>query len=414
MNYPEALLAYNPRVIDASVSAVGGWDPLASTGMSAAPLHLTVYLEQLSADQAALLLRQVDSIGGSADSVTASAAILADLSAAEDSATTETAAASSVVMVSASEKQFDRLLAVLRRLDPSLGQAISRTIESYLRRRWLLNCGTSQLELGPRPVIMGVLNVTPDSFSDGGRFSSAEAAVEHGLALLSEGATVLDVGGESTRPGAAEVDVEEELARVLPVVAGLAGKHGAMVSIDTRKPAVARAALDAGAAIVNDISGLTDPEMAELVAGHGCGVVLMHMQGEPRTMQLDPHYDEVVGEVARWLRQALLAAERAGVDPERMIIDPGIGFGKTMVHNLSLLRRLRELRSLGRPILVGTSRKRFIGTLTGEESAELRLSGTIATCVWARQCGASMFRVHDVTEVAKALTVTAAMEATIE
>ena len=255
--------------------------------------------------------------------------------------------------------------------------------------------------------VMGVVNVTPDSFSDGGMFLRAEDAVAHGRQLLADGADLLDVGGESTRPGAEPVGAEDELARVVPVVAALA-RAGARVSIDTRKVAVARAALEAGADYVNDVSAFrAEPELAGLVADAGVDCCLMHMRGEPRTMQEDPRYEDVVDDVKAHLQERMAFAIAEGVAEERIELDPGIGFGKTVEHNLELLRRLDELVALGRPVVVGTSRKGFLGRLTGREAAD-RLPGTIATNVLALERGARVFRVHDVAEVRDALTVAAA------
>jgi dihydropteroate synthase len=255
---------------------------------------------------------------------------------------------------------------------------------------------------------MGVVNVTPDSFSDGGLFLEAPAAVEHGLALAEEGAAILDVGGESTRPGAAPVSEEEELGRVLPVVGELAAA-GHRVSIDTSKLAVARAALDAGASIVNDVSAFRfDAGLAGLVAEREAHCCLMHMLGEPRTMQEDPRYDDVVSEVKAFLEERLAFAVAEGVAEERVWLDPGIGFGKTVGHNLELLRRLDEIVAVGRPVVIGTSRKSFLGRLAGGKPEGERLPGTIATNVIALERGASIFRVHDVAPVLDALTVAAA------
>jgi dihydropteroate synthase len=256
--------------------------------------------------------------------------------------------------------------------------------------------------------IMGVVNVTPDSFSDGGLYFDEEAAIAHGEQLVRDGADLLDVGGESTRPGAEEVGVEEERARVEPVVSDLAGR-GHEVSIDTSKLAVAEAALDAGASIVNDVTALrADPEIGALCADRGAGLVLMHMQGTPRTMQLEPAYDEVVGDVKAFLAERLEAATAAGVAEERIWLDPGIGFGKTLDHNLELLRRLGELRDLGRPLVVGTSRKSFIGKLDGSEVGD-RIGGTIASSILALAEGADVLRVHDVHEVSQAARLAAAI-----
>jgi dihydropteroate synthase len=260
----------------------------------------------------------------------------------------------------------------------------------------------------PNRAVMGVVNVTPDSFSDGGQFLDPAAAIEHGLQLVADGVAILDVGGESTRPGAAAVSEEEELRRVEPVVAGLAGA-GAEVSIDTSKAAVATAALDAGATIVNDITALRgDPEMAALCAEREATVVLMHMLGSPRTMQDDPCYGDVVAEVRDFLAGRLEAALAAGIVAERVWLDPGIGFGKTAEHNFELLRRLGELDELGCPLVVGTSRKSFIGRADGSPVDE-RIGGTIASSVLAAAEGADVLRVHDVAEVRQALTVATAI-----
>ena len=255
---------------------------------------------------------------------------------------------------------------------------------------------------------MGIVNVTPDSFSDGGRFFESEAAIAHGLRLGGEGAGILDVGGESTRPGADPVSPEEELRRVLPVVTALAAR-GHRVSIDTKKVAVAEAALQAGATIVNDVSAFRfAPELAGLVADTGAGCCLMHMLGEPRTMQADPRYDDVVGDVRAFLEERLAYAVAEGVPEERIWLDPGIGFGKTVEHNLELLRRLDEIAAIGRPVVIGTSRKSFLGKLADVPADGDRLPGTIATSVLALERGARVFRVHDVAPVADALQVAAA------
>ncbi len=255
---------------------------------------------------------------------------------------------------------------------------------------------------------MGVVNVTPDSFSDGGLFLDPEAAIEHGLRLAEQGAGILDVGGESTRPGAEPVAERDELARVLGVVESLSAQ-GHSVSIDTTKLEVARAALAAGATVVNDVSAFRfSPGMAELVAAEGVDCCLMHMLGEPRTMQADPRYGDVVSDVKAFLEERLAFATAEGVPEERVWLDPGIGFGKTVEHNLELLRRLDEIVAIGRPVVIGTSRKSFLGKLTGGRPEGERLPATIATNVLALERGASVFRVHDVAPVADALRVAAA------
>jgi dihydropteroate synthase len=256
--------------------------------------------------------------------------------------------------------------------------------------------------------LMGVVNVTPDSFSDGGLYLDPEAAIAHGRELAAAGAEILDVGGESTRPGAEAVPTEEELRRVVPVVRELR-ELDCDISVDTSKAPVAAAALDAGAAIVNDVTALRgDPEMAALCAERGAGIVLMHMRGDPQTMQDDPRYDDVVGEVKTFLAERLEVATAAGIAAERIWLDPGIGFGKTAAHNMELLRRLGELRELGRPLVVGTSRKSFIGRVDGSAAGD-RLGGTIASSVIAATEGAEVLRVHDVAEMRQALTVAMAI-----
>ncbi len=251
---------------------------------------------------------------------------------------------------------------------------------------------------------MGVVNVTPDSFSDGGLYLDPAAAIAHGRELAEQGAEILDVGGESTRPGAEEVSETEELRRIVPVIEGLNG-IGAAISVDTSKLAVAEAALDAGASIVNDVTAMRhDPELGALCAEREAGLVLMHMLGDPRSMQENPVYADVVDEVKAFLAERLETAVAAGVDEERIWLDPGIGFGKTLEHNLELLRRLGELRELGRPIVIGTSRKSFIGKIDGSDAGD-RIGGTIASSVLAAADGADVLRVHDVAEVRQAITV---------
>lgn len=266
-------------------------------------------------------------------------------------------------------------------------------------------------DLEGRVLVVGVVNVTPDSFSDGGRFFDPDAAASHALRLAKEGADLVDIGGESSRPGAEPVPAEEELRRVLPVIERLRGRLGVPMSVDTTKAAVAEAALQAGAQIVNDISALrADPGMARVVAGHGALVVLMHMQGTPRTMQLAPHYQDVVREVRSFLAERIEAAAAVGIDRDLVAVDPGIGFGKTVEHNLDLLRRLDELGELGRPILVGPSRKSFLGAVLGLPVAE-RLEATLAACAVAVARGADMVRVHDVAPVRRAVDLAVRLRA---
>ena len=252
---------------------------------------------------------------------------------------------------------------------------------------------------------MGILNVTPDSFSDGGRFLDRATAVAHATQMVDDGADILDVGGESTRPGSEAVSAEEELGRVRSLIERLVEQHPAVpVSIDTRKADVAARALDAGATIVNDVSGGSDPKMFDVVREREAAVVLMHMRGDPKTMQEAPRYDDVVGEVHEYLRQRIEAAELAGIDPERIAVDPGIGFGKDLDQNLELMRGVGALLDLGRPVLVGPSRKRFIGAILDLPEDE-RVEGTIGAVVWMVGQGAQIVRVHDVREVVRAVRV---------
>ena len=256
------------------------------------------------------------------------------------------------------------------------------------------DCRSRRFEIGPRPLVMGVVNVTPDSFSDGGRYLDPAAAVAHGLQLLADGADILDVGGESTRPGADPVPEDEELRRVLPVVRELA--RSAVVSVDTSKPAVAAACLDAGAAIVNDVTGLADPAMVRACVAAGAGVVVMHMRGTPRTMQRNPEYADVAAAVGDYFAARLDMLEDAGIPRARVALDPGIGFGKALDHTLQQLARLGEYRRLGRPVVLGVSRKGFLGQITGRERSD-RLAGTLAVNCFAVAAGAAhVLRVHDV------------------
>ncbi len=262
-----------------------------------------------------------------------------------------------------------------------------------------------------RPRIMGIVNVTPDSFSDGGAFASTSAAVDHALRLEAEGADILDIGGESTRPGAEPVSVEEELRRVLPVIEGLAGRTKALISIDTRKAEVMRRALAAGAHIINDVAALTyEAACMEVAAQSRAPIILMHAQGDPRTMQAAPHYDDCLLDVCDWLAARIAACESAGIDRARLVVDPGIGFGKSLAHNLELLAGLTLLHGLGVPLLLGASRKSFIGALSGAKNASERMPGSIAAALHGAAQGVQILRVHDVTETRQALTVWQAMQ----
>ncbi len=263
----------------------------------------------------------------------------------------------------------------------------------------------------PAPRVMGVVNVTPDSFSDGGHYLVAEAAIAHALRLAGQGADLLDLGAESTRPGAEPVTAEEELARLLPVIAGVRAQTAVPISVDTMKPEVARAAVAAGASVWNDVSALRHaPDSLAAAAELGCAVVLMHMQGEPRTLQADPRYDDVVAEVRGFLEERAAAAMRAGVCRQAISLDPGIGFGKTLAHNLQLLRALPELKALGFPLVLGVSRKRSIQAIDETATDPMdRLGGSLAFALWCAEHGADVIRVHDVRETVQALKVQAAL-----
>lgn len=273
-----------------------------------------------------------------------------------------------------------------------------------------LDCNGRVLRLDV-PRVMGIVNVTPDSFSDGGAHATAEAAIAHGLRLVAEGADLLDIGGESTRPGAAEVSIDEELRRVMPVVKGLARATRVPISIDTSKPEVMRAAVEAGAGMINDVYGLRRDGALDAAAALGVPVVLMHMQGEPRGMQEAPDYDEVVGDVHRFLAERIFSAEMAGIDKKRIVVDPGFGFGKTTAHNLALLAQLARFVELGVPVLAGLSRKRSIGEITGREAPAERMAGSVAAHLIAAQRGARILRVHDVAQTVDALKIWNAVDA---
>jgi dihydropteroate synthase len=265
--------------------------------------------------------------------------------------------------------------------------------------------GERDIDCSERTLVMGILNVTPDSFSDGGQLANTDAAVARGVQMLADGADILDVGGESTRPGSDPVTAEEEMARTLPVIERLVAEApGVPVSIDTRKAEVAAAAISSGASIVNDVSAGADPSMFATAAETNAAMVLMHMQGDPKTMQSDPHYEDVVGDVAAFLTARLDAAVAAGLERDSLVIDPGIGFGKTLEHNLALMKNIDAFSALGRPILIGPSRKRFIGTLLGTEVDD-RLEGTAAAVAWLAGSGAHIVRVHDVKEMVRVVRV---------
>lgn len=312
------------------------------------------------------------------------------------------------VVLFANRRQLGRICERLKEQPPTAracGEAIASLVRRYDARQGVLKVGSVSLDLSERTFYMGIVNVTPDSFSDGGRYFAPEDAVLHARRLIGDGADFIDLGAESTRPGARAVSAREELARLLPVLKPLRKQCSAFISIDTYKSETARVCLREGADIVNDISGLHfDPKLARVIARAGAACVVMHIKGKPRTMQRKPVYQDLMGEVSAWLADSMFHAGEAGLAREQVVIDPGIGFGKTADDNFTILRRLRELKSLGQPVLVGPSRKSFIGTALNAPVQE-RLSGTIAASVLAVANGASILRVHDVRAVKQAVAV---------
>lgn len=300
-------------------------------------------------------------------------------------------------------RQYEKLVSKLK-IQPfkckDIAAEVEEVLENYDKRGFMLKFPKKEIALD-RTLVMGILNVTPDSFSDGGKFFDADAAIDHGVEMAQQGADIIDIGGESTRPRSDPVSPEEELKRVRPVVEGLLQKVDVPISIDTRRPIVAKEIIELGAQMVNDVSGLRNPEMVSTVADLNVPVVVMHMLGTPKTMQEKPEYKDVMGEIIGYLRNQIENAVKGGIQRENIVVDPGIGFGKTVEHNLEIIRRLRELRSLGLPILVGASRKSFIGKVLDLEETE-RLEGSLAALVLSIHSGANIVRVHDVKESVKA------------
>ena len=292
----------------------------------------------------------------------------------------------------------------------NLAKDLSQALSNYQKNNFILNLGKHKLNLSQRTLIMGIANLTPDSFSGDGLYKlpadscQLSATVDFVEKMADDGADIIDIGGESSRPGAKLLSIKEELSRVIPAIKNLAKKIKVPISIDTYKPEVANEALDNGAVIVNDITGLRNLKMAKLIAKYKAGVVIMHMKGNPRTMQINPEYESLIDEIIEFLDKAINRAQGAGINRERIIIDPGIGFGKTLEHNLEILKRLREFKVLGKPILAGPSRKSFIGKILKAQPQE-RLYGTLSACVLAVKNGANLVRVHDVKEVKQALKV---------
>ena len=375
-----------------------GVDAYGIGAMAPKAVNLNILLEKQPCKIANILKQEMLALGGDAAVARGSVACSVE--------TTD-------VLMMGTLKQLSRLAAKIARqpfgLD-SIARDILRILKNAGRKRFVLKTSRRKITLGDRTRIMGILNVTPDSFSDGGTFLSPERAVEYGLQMEAEGADILDVGGESTRPGSAAVPVHVELKRVLPVIKALSRKIKIPLSIDTKKARVAREAVEAGAEIINDISALNgDRKMAGTAAETGAALVLMHMRGNPENMQKgNLAYDDLLGDITDYLSASIGKAIRAGVSKDAMVIDPGIGFGKTVADNYRIIRRLADLRTLGMPILVGPSRKSFIGNVTGDEPRQ-RLEGTAATVSAAIMNGCHIVRVHDVAAMKKVAAVTDAM-----
>ncbi len=369
-----------------------GVDPTGIELMKGKALHLNLKIEGIPPKWANLLKQEMLSLDGDA---------------ALDRRTLDCSISKTDVLLMGTQKQFERLIHKLESYPylHSLGRSLAETLKNISKTHFTLRCRKKTFYLGKRTLLMGVLNVTPDSFSDGGLFLDPSRAVEHGLKMAEEGADLIDIGGESTRPGSKPLDAEEELRRVIPVIRSLSKRLNIPISIDTYKSKVAQAAIDAGAEMINDISGLHfDPELSKVASREDVPIILMHIRGTPETMQKEVHYESLFSEILRYLREGIERAESSGVDPEKIIIDPGIGFGKTLEHNLLLIKNLSEFRILGKPILLGTSRKSFIGKILNAEPQE-RLEGTLASTIVGILHGAHIVRCHDVAQAKKAIAV---------
>ena len=378
-----------------------GVDPDGIELMKGKTLHLNLKVEGIDPKWANLLKQEMLSLDGDA---------------ALDRRTLDCSISKTDVLLMGTQKQFERLVHKLEAYPSlqTLSHSLAETLKNLSKTRFTLRCRKKTFLLGQRTLLMGILNVTPDSFSDGGLFFDRSKAIEHGLKMAEEGADLIDIGGESTRPGSKPLDPEEELRRVIPVIKSLAKRLDIPISIDTYKSKVAKAAIDAGAELINDISGLHfDPELAKVASQEDVPIVLMHIRGTPETMQKDVHYESLFSEILQYLREGIERAESSGVDPEKIIIDPGIGFGKTLEHNLLLIKNLSEFRILGKPILLGTSRKSFIGRILNAEPQE-RLEGTLASTVVGILHGAHIVRCHDVAQAKKAIAVADAIRGVSE
>ena len=373
-----------------------GVDPTGVKLMEGKTLHLNLKVEGIDPRKANLLKQEMLSLGGDV---------------AVDGRGLDCSTKQTDALLMGTQKHFEKLVLKLEQypdLHP-LGHSIKETLKNISKTHYSIRCRKRTLTLGKRTLLMGVLNVTPDSFSDGGLFFDKEKAIDYGLKMVEEGADIIDIGGESTRPGSKPLELEEELRRVIPVIESLAKEVDVPISIDTYKSIVAQRAIEVGAEIINDISGLHfDPSLAKVVAKNDTPLVLMHIRGNPETMQKDIHYDSLFSEILQYLKESIQRAESAGLDPRQIIIDPGIGFGKTVEDNLLIIKNLYEFRILGKPILLGTSRKSFIGKILNTEVGD-RLEGTLSSIAIGVLNGAHIIRSHDVLQAKKAIAVTDAI-----
>jgi dihydropteroate synthase len=370
-----------------------GVDPTGMRLMEGKTIHLNLKLEGIVPRTSNLLKQEMLSLGGDA---------------AVDRRGLDCSTESTDAILMGTQKQFEKLASKLEQYPgfQTLGRSLKKTLKNLSKVHYILRCKKRTFTLGKKTLLMGILNVTPDSFSDGGLFFAKEKAVARGLEMVEEGADLIDIGGESTRPGSKPLPHEEELRRVIPVIESLSQKTDIPISIDTYKSAVAKEAIRAGAGLINDISGLHfDPGLAEVAAKEKVPIVLMHIRGTPETMQTKVHYDDLLSEILQSLWDSIQKAELAGVDPDQILVDPGIGFGKTLEHNLLILKHLSEFRILGKPLLLGTSRKSFIGKILKAGDISERLEGTLASTAIGVLNGAHIIRCHDVMQARKAIAV---------
>jgi dihydropteroate synthase len=369
-----------------------GVDPTGMKLMTGKTLHYNLKVEGIAPRMANLLKQEMLSVGGDA---------------ALDKRGLDCSTLSTDALLMGTEKQFEKLFSKLEQYPDlhAFGQCLRETLKNLSRAHYTIRCRKRTFTLGKQTLLMGVLNITPDSFSDGGLFFDKEKAIAQGLRMVEEGADFIDIGGESTRPGSQPLGLDEELRRVIPVIEFLAGEVDVPISIDTYKSTVAEKAIEAGAQIINDISGLhLDPSLSQVAAKEDVPLVLMHIRGNPETMQKDVHYESLFSEIIQYVRDSIQMAESAGVNPEQIIVDPGIGFGKTVEDNLRILKNLQEFKILGKPLLLGTSRKSFIGKILNADVTE-RLEGTLSSIVIGVLNGAHIIRCHDVLQAKRAIAI---------